>query len=125
MDKERQARLRHISQHDVAGLATVEYHGGRHGVPSLTLTFIHKCGYQSFSPEVEDNVLPCYGAIQLLHKKVKTAWYDPRTLQSGPSVERILEKGMAVFPKLCSTTARETVAFYKASNMCPQSISSL
>ncbi len=113
-DKERQARLRRISQHDVAGLATSAYHGGQHGVPTLTLSFIHACGYQTFSPEVEDDVLPCYGTIQLLHKKVKTAWHNPRTLQSGPSVERILEKGLMVFPKLRGTSAREAVTFYES-----------
>jgi hypothetical protein len=67
-----------------------------------------------FSPEVEDDVLPCYGTIQLLHKKVKMAWTNPRTLQSGPSVERILEKGLTVFPKLRGTSARDTVAFYES-----------
>ena len=113
-DKERQARRLHISRHDVAGLATPAYHGGRHGVQELTLSYIHACGYSSFSPEIEDDVLPCYGAIQLLHKKVRMAWTNPRTLQSGPSVERILEKGLAVFPKLRGTSAREAVTFYES-----------
>ena len=67
-----------------------------------------------FSPEVEDDVLPCYGTIQLLHKKVKMAWTNPCTLQSGPSVECILEKGLTVFPKLRGTSARDTVAFYES-----------
>ncbi len=90
------------------------YHGGRHGVPELSLGFIHACGYQSFCPEVEDDVLPCYGTIQQLHKKVKMAWTNPHTLQSGPSVERILEKGLTVFPKLRGTSARDAVAFYES-----------
>jgi hypothetical protein len=63
---------------------------------------------------MEDNVLSCYGTIQLLHKKVKMAWTDPHTLQSGPSVERILEKGLTVFPKLCGTSARDAVTFYES-----------
>ena len=113
-DKERQARKLHISRHDIAGLASSLYHGGRLGVQELSLGFIHACGYQLFSPEVEDDVLPCYGMIQLLHKKVKMAWTNPRTLQSGPSVERILEKGLTVFPKLRVTSARDTVAFYES-----------
>ena len=112
-DKERQARKLHISRHDIAGLATPAYHGGHLGVPELSLSFIHACGYRSFSPEIEDDVLPCYGAIQLLHRKIKMAWTNPRTLQSGPSVERILEKGITVLPKLRGTTAREAVAFYE------------
>ncbi len=49
-----------------------------------------------------------------MHKKVRMAWHNPRTLQSGPSVECILEKGMSVFPKLRGTTARETVSFYES-----------
>ena len=113
-DKERQARRLHISRHDIAGLASPAYHGGRAGVPDLSLGFIHACGYQSFSPEIDDDVLPCYSAIQLLHRKVKTAWTNTRTLQSGPSVERILEKGLAVFPKLRGTNAREAVSFYES-----------
>jgi hypothetical protein len=113
-NKERQARRLHISRHDVAGLATPAYHSGRLGTQELTLSFIHACGYRSFSPEVEDDVLPCYGAIQLLHKKIRMAWTNTRTLQSGPSVERILEKGLAVFPKLRGTSARETVSFYES-----------
>ena len=42
------------------------------------------------------------------------AWTNPRTLQSSPSVERILEKGLMVFPKLRSTSARDAVAFYES-----------
>ena len=79
-DKERQARKLHISRHDIAGLASPLYHGGRLGVPDLSLSFIHACGYHSFSAEIEDDVLPCYGTIQLLHKQVKMAWTNPCTL---------------------------------------------
>jgi hypothetical protein len=113
-DKERQARKLNISRHDIAGLAAPAYHGGRQGVAILSLSFIHACGYQSFSPEIEDDVLPCYGAIQLLHKKITMAWTNTRTQQSGPSVERILEKGLTVLPKLRGTSARETVSFYES-----------
>jgi hypothetical protein len=77
------------------------------------LSFIHACGYQSFSIDVADDVLPCYGSIQLLHKKVCQSWYNPRTLQSGPSVEQILERGLIVIPKLYNGTANDTVVFYK------------
>ena len=112
-DKERQARLLKISRHDVAGLACFDYHGGPNGVKDLTLSFIHSCGYQTFPTDDIDDVLPCYGHIQLMHKKVRQAWYNPRTLQSGPSVDRILEKGLAVLPKLRTTEAKDTVAFYE------------
>ena len=39
---------------------------------------------------------------------------EPRTLQSSLSVERILEKGLTVFPKLCGTSACEAVTFYES-----------
>jgi hypothetical protein len=112
-DKERQARLLKLSHHNVAGLACNEYHGGPTGINELTLKFIHACGYQTFPTEDADNVLPCYSHIQLLHKKVRQAWFNPHTLQSGPSVDRILEKGLTILPKLCETSAKETVVFYE------------
>ncbi len=118
-DKDRAACLRNISRHDIGGLASPAYHGCEHGVSELSIFFIHKCGYQSFSTDVADDILPCYGSIQLLHKKVRQAWYNPRTLQSGPSFERILEKGLAVIPKLSDRTAKDTVAFYE----CLQQVS--
>ena len=103
-----------ISRHDVANLACPEYHGGPDGVLELTIQFIHACGYQSFAAmECADDIIPCYGHIQLLHKKVRQAWFNPRTLMSGPSVDRILEKGLTVLPKLRDPDARNTVAFYE------------
>jgi hypothetical protein len=48
---------------------------------------------------VED-IFPCYSHIQFLHKKVRHAWYNPQTLQTGPSVDCILEQGLTVLPKL-------------------------
>jgi hypothetical protein len=118
-DKERQARLLKLSCHDVAGLACNEYHSGPAGINELTLKFIHACGYQTFPMEDADDVLSCYSHIQLLHKKVRQAWFNPPTLQSGPSVDRILEKGLTVLPKLRETSAKETVAFYE----CLQQVS--
>jgi hypothetical protein len=112
-DKERQARLLKISHHDVAGLACRDYHGGTGGVKELTIGFIHACGYQTFPMDNADNVLPCYGHIQLLHKKVRQARYNPRTLQSGPSIDRILERGLSVLPKLWDMDAKDTITFYE------------
>jgi hypothetical protein len=37
---------------------------------------------------------------------------NPRTHILGPSVERILEKGLPVFPILSTLTAKDTVQFY-------------
>ncbi len=39
--------------------------------------------------------------------------YNPQTLQSGPSVDRILERGLKVLPKLRETEAKDTVTFYE------------
>ena len=50
-DKERLARSCGIGLFDIAGLATEDYHGGTQGVQALTVTFIHNCGYQSFSTQ--------------------------------------------------------------------------
>jgi hypothetical protein len=113
-DKDRMARLKNISRHNIAGLACVHYHGGEKGVQELSLSFIHECGYQSFSSTTTANdVLPCYGSIQLQHKKVKQSWVNPHTLQSGPFVERILKRGLTVIPKLTELTAKATVTFYE------------
>jgi hypothetical protein len=118
-DKERHALLLKISHHDVAGLACRDYHAGTNGVKELTIGFIHPCSYQTFPTDNADDVLPCYRHIQLLHKKVQQAWYNPRTLQSGPSVNCILERGLLVLPKLWDTDAKDTVAFYE----CLQQVS--
>jgi hypothetical protein len=85
-DKERQACKLHISRHDIAGLASPAYHGGRTGVPDLSLGFIHACGYQTFSPEIDDDVLPCYSTIQLLHRKVKNRVHRLNTFQKRVSL---------------------------------------
>ncbi len=42
------------------------------------------------------------------------AWTNPCTLQSGLSVEQILEKGLTVFHNLRGTSARDAVAFYES-----------
>jgi hypothetical protein len=61
---------------------------------------------------VANRFLLCYQDIQLVHCKVCQWWTNPRTHVSGPSVERILEKGLTVFPKLSTLTAEDTVHFY-------------
>jgi hypothetical protein len=111
-DKERQARNRKTSIYDVAGLASTAYHGNHYGVEWLDIPFIHSCGYKTISPTAAEDVLLCYRDIQQCHRKVQQAWTNPRTHILGPSVERILEKGLPVFPKLLTLTAKETVNFY-------------
>jgi hypothetical protein len=82
------------------------------GVSELSISFIHACGYQSFSIETPNNVLLCYRNIQQVHKKVRQGWFNPRSHSYGPSVKRILERGLLVFPRLDSLTAAEAVTFY-------------
>jgi hypothetical protein len=50
--------------------------------------------------------------IILLHQLVMDAWVNHCTQQHGPSVNRILEKGIPVFPKLASLALDSTVEFY-------------
>jgi hypothetical protein len=74
MDKEWQACLHPLSRHDIAALASTAYHGGHHGVLDLSLSFIHDCGYTTFTTKHTNDALLCYGTIQLLHRKVCQAW---------------------------------------------------
>ncbi len=82
-------------------------------ITELIISFIHACGYQSFTMESADDVLTCYSSIQLFHKKVRQAWFNPRSLQLGLLVERILECGFLVFLKLRHMEAKDVVAFYE------------
>ena len=78
----------------------------------LTICFLHECGYNSFSPEAPEDVLLCYGDIQLVHRKVVAGWMNSRSGRSGPPVEYIVEKAVPHFPKLTSLDARAAVDFY-------------
>jgi hypothetical protein len=111
-NKERQARNRRTSLFDVAGLASSDYHGGQWGKQMLDIPFIHLCGYRMILPAAAEDILLCYRDIQQVHKKVCQGWTNPRMQISGPSVEQILEKGILVFPKLTTLTAKDTVHFY-------------
>jgi hypothetical protein len=100
-DKERLARQRQVGLFDIRGLATPRYHGGDLGVRVLTVQFIHECGYRSFSNTMSpEDVLLSYGKIIQVYRKVEQSWFNTCTQTSGPSVERILERGLTVFPKL-------------------------
>ncbi len=76
-----------MSLFDIAGLASQKYHGEMDGVSELFISFIHACGYQSFSIETPDDVLLCYRDIQQVHKKVRPGWFNPRSHSYGPSIE--------------------------------------
>ncbi len=57
-------------------------------------------------------MIACYKDIILLHRRVMDAWVNSCTQQCGPSVDRILDKGLPVFPKLESLAVAATVNFY-------------
>jgi hypothetical protein len=112
-DKERLACTRCTSLFDLMGLATDKYHSSIHGVQTLSVPFIHNCGYQSFlntmSPE---DVLLCFSEIQQIHKKVVQSWHNMRNQTSGPSIKRILDHGIKVFLKLHTLDIHDAVKFY-------------
>jgi hypothetical protein len=56
-DKACMACLKNISRPNIAGLACVCYHSGKKGAQELSLSYIHECGYQSFSSATADNLL--------------------------------------------------------------------
>ncbi len=112
-DKERLARAHQTSLYNIAGLALDAYHGGPYGVQTLLKRFIHNCGYASFSNTLTaKDVIICYNEIQQIHWKVLQLWENPQSYAMGPSVERILEKGLPVFPKLCLLETHDAVEFY-------------
>ncbi len=112
-NKEYLAQSCGVGLFDIANLATTEYYGGHHGVLDLTVTFIHNCGYQSFSNTVSpEDILICYGEIKQIHQKILQSWYNPRTLVSGPSIERILDRGFQAFPELRILEVQDAVEFY-------------
>ena len=112
-NKERLARSRGIGLFDIAGLATVGYHGGSQGIQDPTVLFIHNCGYQTFSNTVSpEDILLCFSKIQQLHRKVLQSWFNPRTQVSGPSLECLLDRGLKAFPQLRSMNMDDAVKFY-------------
>jgi hypothetical protein len=112
-DKEHLACARQTSLCNIVGLASDAYHGGPYGVQTLLERFIHNCGYASFSNTLSaKDVIVCYNEIQQIHRKVLQLWENPQSYSMGPSVERILEKGLPVFPKLRSLETHDAVEFY-------------
>ena len=89
-------------------LGCQEYHGYQRGYFPLTTEIIRQCGYWTSRGGVINN---CNDII-LLHCRVWDTWENRRTQQSGLSVDRILEKGLPVFPRLDSVDMDATVDFY-------------
>ncbi len=105
----RAAQMAGVSLLDVAALGCQEYHGYEEGYYTLTPDIIYCCGYRDHTGTV---VIACHHDIILLHRKVLELWVNMRTQQRGPSVERILDKGLPVFPTLATLDVDATVEFY-------------
>ena len=93
---------------DVAALGCREYHGYQRGYYPLTPAIISRCGYR----DAQGGPSPYCNDIVLLHRRVMDSWENPRYQQYGPSVDRILEKGIPVFPKLDVLDMAAMVNFY-------------
>ena len=108
-DRARVAQVAGVSSLDVAALGCQEHHGYQEGYNPLTADIIFRCGYRNHTGT---EVIACHHDIALLHRRVCELWVNPWTQHRGPSVERILEKGIPVFPTLSSLAVDATVEFY-------------
>jgi hypothetical protein len=57
-------------------------------------------------------VIICYNDIITIHNTVCHNWDNNRYGTSGPQLNRIVAKELAVFPRLTSTSAEDVVDFY-------------
>ena len=110
-DRRRQALALRISPFDIARLGNVRYHGGTNGYQPLTEGIIHRCGYKEINSA---DVILSYNDIIEIHSRTCDNWEHPRGLYKGPQLERILEKGLASFPRLSTIAVEPTVEFYDA-----------
>ena len=99
-----------LSRFDFAALCDPHYHGGRDGLPTLTIGDIRERGYTSINT---DDVVLCFNDIISLHSKVLSSWTNLHYLQSGPTIDRIVEKAVpTILPKLEGLLAAELVSWY-------------
>ncbi len=94
---------------DTAALGCQEYHGYGRGYLLLTTGIIFRCGYCN---PMGAGVITCFDDIILMPQIVLDTWVNPRTMQSGPYIDRILDKGLVVLPKLASMDVVAAVEFY-------------
>jgi hypothetical protein len=59
-----------------------------------------------------DDASFCFQDVFCVHKEVYNEWNDPRCNTSGPNVTYIVEKALALFPRLHTITMELTVKFY-------------
>jgi len=109
-NRRRQAIKDGLSRFDFAALCDPHYHGGPDGLSLLTIESIRVRGYTSIN---SDDVVLCFNDIINLHSKVLASWTNARTQQSGPTIERIVEKAVpTILPKLEGLSAAELVLWY-------------
>jgi len=108
-DRRRQALVARISPLDVARLGNVRYHGGVKGYYPLTMAIVHCCGYTALN---STDVILNYNDIIRIHTTVWEMWEHPRGNYKGPQLDKILEKGLASFPRLSTVEVEASVDFY-------------
>ena len=108
-DRRRQALVARISPLDVARLGNVRYHGGVKGYYPLTMAIVHRCGYTALN---STDVILNYNDIIRIHTTVWETWEHPRGNYKGPQLDKILEKGLASFPRLSTVEVEASVDFY-------------
>jgi hypothetical protein len=75
-----------------------------------TVSDIQSRGYAAMN---NDDIVLCFNNIISQHAKVMAGWVNTRTQQSGPSIERIVERAVpTIFPKLEGISTAKLVAFY-------------
>ena len=95
---------------DFAGLCDPHYHGGCNDLPTLTIGDIQDRGYTSINT---DDVVLCFNDIISLHSKVLSSWTNPHYQQSGPTIDRIVEKAVPIIlPKREGLLAAKLVSWY-------------
>ena len=108
-DRRRQALAARISPLDVARLGNVRYHGGVKGYSPLTMAIVHRCGYTALN---STDVILNYNDIIRIHSTIWETWEHPRGNYKGPQLDKILEKGLASFPRLSTVDVEASVDFY-------------
>ncbi len=108
-DRRRQALTSKISPMDIGHLGNTRYHGGPRRYSQLTMKIVHNCGFTKLNT---NDVIMSYNEIIHLHTEFLAHWEHPGQYYSGPQVDRILDKGISLFPRLTTLTVDATVEFY-------------
>jgi hypothetical protein len=90
-------------------LANPHYHGKESGVPTLTIGYLERCGYNKLS---SDNVVRSLSEIISAHRHILETWHNPGSNTYGPQVDRILLKSFKLFPQLDYLGTADVVNFY-------------